>query len=282
MIKLFVSDIDGTLFPKPGGYTLDIGGIRDEDLAAFQALEAAGIRVAIASGRHHTFLAQFPKHPTLILPTVGFNGGYVYLDGEIIYQNPFTREEIRQMIRDFPEAASGFCGCTVQNTWVYNTLEDCRRFYFRGRGTRIGFERIFPVSLEEYLADETNEPLAHVFFSLEPPHTVEEYEELINEKYKDSNLRAVITSQRSVDFLRGKDNKATGIGILAARLGISMDEVAVVGDAHNDIAMFQAAGRSFCIQGAAPEVLAAADTAVPDVAWAARLVLEEQGEGAVG
>jgi Cof subfamily protein (haloacid dehalogenase superfamily) len=50
-------------------------------------------------------------------------------------------------------------------------------------------------------------------------------------------------------------NKGAGLARLAERLGITRDEVAVVGDFWNDISMFQWAGRSFAM-AQAPEPVA--------------------------
>ncbi len=283
MIKLFVSDIDGTLLPKPHLYDKKTGGVSGEDLDALSDLKRSGVRLGLATGRHHTFLSTFDRHPNLLLPTVGFNGGYAWMDGRVLYDNPFPKEEVRAMIRDFPEIIHGFMGCTVENTWVYYTLEDCRRFYFQGRAEgRCGFERMYPLSLEEYLEDATVPPLSHIFISISPPHTVEQYRDILNAHYAGTGLRAVITSPRSVDFLRDGDSKAAGIGILAERMGLSMEEVAVVGDSYNDIEMFRAAGRSFCMAGAPEEVRRHAHQTVRGVAQAARVILAENRQAAAG
>ena len=61
--------------------------------------------------------------------------------------------------------------------------------------------------------------------------------------------------------LRGL-NKAVGIGIAAAHLGIARQDIIGIGDGHNDLEMLSHAGTAVAVDGAPPEVLALADHVV--------------------
>lgn len=273
MIKLFASDIDGTLLRSQHQYQVD-GGISDEDMAAISSLEAAGIQMAIATGRHYGFLSAFDRHRGLLWPTVSFNGGHVRTPAETIYENPYTTEELRMILRDFPEIAEGFVGITVDDVRLYYSLEQCREMFFLFHEKGFPWkEKMFPISLSEYLETPGLPPLTHIFFSLRPPLDMWHYEKTINARYANMGLQVVATTPHAIDFLKGGDNKAEGLKKLADHLGIAMNEVAVVGDSYNDIEMFEAAGRSFCIQDSPEEVACHADEVVPSVAEAIRRIL---------
>lgn len=54
-------------------------------------------------------------------------------------------------------------------------------------------------------------------------------------------------------------DKASGLSLVAGRLGVRSDDVMVFGDAVNDLPMFEWAGHAVAVTGAHPDVKAAAD-----------------------
>jgi hydroxymethylpyrimidine pyrophosphatase-like HAD family hydrolase len=53
-------------------------------------------------------------------------------------------------------------------------------------------------------------------------------------------------------------SKATGVALLAERMGIGLDQVVVFGDAGNDLPMFEAVPNSVAVANATDEAAAAA------------------------
>lgn len=58
-------------------------------------------------------------------------------------------------------------------------------------------------------------------------------------------------------------DKADGLALVAEHLGLGIEDTVAIGDGPNDLGMLRAAGTGVAILGARPEVLAAADEAVP-------------------
>jgi Cof subfamily protein (haloacid dehalogenase superfamily) len=78
----------------------------------------------------------------------------------------------------------------------------------------------------------------------------------------ESEMRAALGTQATavrsqdyyLDITPPGQNKGTFVQAMARRLGISTDEVATIGDMHNDVAMFEASGMSFAMGNASAEV----------------------------
>lgn len=58
-------------------------------------------------------------------------------------------------------------------------------------------------------------------------------------------------------------NKGTALQIIMERTGISREEVLATGDNPNDLEMLQAAGSSYAVESAHPDVKAAVDGIIP-------------------
>lgn len=58
-------------------------------------------------------------------------------------------------------------------------------------------------------------------------------------------------------------DKADGLSLVAEHLGLGIPDTVAIGDGPNDLGMLRAAGTGVAILGSRPEVLAAADEAVP-------------------
>ena len=65
---------------------------------------------------------------------------------------------------------------------------------------------------------------------------------------------AVRSQDYYLDITPPGQNKGTFVQATARRLGISTDEVAAIGDMHNDVAMFEVSGMSFAMGNASAEV----------------------------
>ena len=61
-----------------------------------------------------------------------------------------------------------------------------------------------------------------------------------------------------IDILPRGWSKGRAVEVLAAHLGVSLDEVATFGDSENDISMFEAAGHAVAVSNASADAAAAA------------------------
>jgi hydroxymethylpyrimidine pyrophosphatase-like HAD family hydrolase len=66
-----------------------------------------------------------------------------------------------------------------------------------------------------------------------------------------------------LEFLHPNVNKGEGFKALCRELSVPLEQTAAFGDAYNDLEMLQAAGTSFVVENALPEVKAIADHVIP-------------------
>jgi Cof subfamily protein (haloacid dehalogenase superfamily) len=76
-------------------------------------------------------------------------------------------------------------------------------------------------------------------------------------------LNAATSVPTYLEFTSVESDKASALAFLSERLGIRQDESVAVGDGRNDESMIAWAGLGVAVQGAAPEVIAAADRTIP-------------------
>jgi Cof subfamily protein (haloacid dehalogenase superfamily) len=86
-------------------------------------------------------------------------------------------------------------------------------------------------------------------------------------------LATVLSGPEYLEITAQGVSKGEALKRLAAYLDIPIRDIAVIGDGHNDLSMFRAAGLAIAMGNAAPEVQAAADVVAPSirqdgVAWA--------------
>ena len=98
MIKLVVSDIDGTLL-EDGGHELN-----PELFDVILKLRAAGMQFAAASGRQWASIEAVFEPIKEKIFYLSDNGAYVGMCGRNLFLNPIDRDLIHEMIRDIRAA----------------------------------------------------------------------------------------------------------------------------------------------------------------------------------
>lgn len=250
MIKLVVSDIDGTLLPD-GGHELN-----PELFEVIEALHDRGVQFAAASGR------QWKSIDTLFEPIkerifyLSDNGAYVGCAARNLYTYTIERELAMNLVRDI--RAAGLTALISGPDLVYvDHVED--EFYdWLVNGYRFQVKRVEDITKVE---DE------FIKVSAYRKNDVESATKAIREKYSDQ-VKITISGEMWMDCMALGVNKGQAVSLLQESLGITPKETIAFGDQLNDVEMMQQAYYSFAIGNARPEVKAAArfqaDTNVRD------------------
>jgi HAD superfamily hydrolase (TIGR01484 family) len=250
MPELLAIDLDGTLVRRDGS-------VDPRDRDAVQGALAAGIRVALVTGR--LAAGTLPVAAMLDLP-----GLHACADGAVLVEHPSG--EVREQA----------------------VLPDAERALLRGLLREIGGPS-FLLTAVAVLYDQTGEsflpymsswspdlrPLDSVlddpiWDGVGPTNTV-----TVGPRAELDHAIAVIQAETSLSLLTfdasahpgtgvlvvrpPASNKGTGIARLAELHGCTVDDVVAVGDWLNDVPMFRVAGRSFAVPGC-PDALAAVAT----------------------
>ena len=234
MIKLFASDLDGTLFNY----------FHDTDRAILRRLRraiAAGRHVALATGR-------CVRRPTdlgfgdLPVESVGANGAHVVgRDGEVLRHVTIDPAVIEELLTAFPDVCVNCVG--REHTHVRGTREQRDAGFpgMRGLAGAITRHRLRRLArsgedlLDQSDADVLAQDICKMNFRVADPGERREVEAFVAE-----HANALVNASFDGDLFELTDarvNKGEAVAWLAAELGFSEGEVAVYGDGGNDLVM---------------------------------------------
>lgn len=242
MIRLLVSDVDGTLVQPDKS-------LAPGTVAAAHRLRDAGVALALISARPPRGMRWLSDALGLTTPLSGFNGGAVVTpDGAVLDSLPVPESVVRQALELF--AARGV------SAWLFTpgewlVLDPAGDYVDHERHTVRFNERVV-----ESFAPYTAQAGKLVGVSRDHAHLAAVELEL------QGLVGRAATVHRSqhyyLDVTHPDANKGAAVRRLAARLGVELADVAVIGDMVNDVPMFRVAGLAIAMGNAEANVQAEA------------------------
>lgn len=244
--KLAAIDLDGTLFDHDKT-------VSQENLAALRCLEAAGIEVVIATGRHrsriHGALAHLP-HTRWAITSQG--AAVLDLDADEVLDAIYLEDEETELLMSLGEEL-GF------SPLIYDADDVKAPRHDSGSDT---YARIVG-GVPSLLGDSgTASVRAHKIVWIGDEAAVASLPD--HPRVRELSLYHVQSLPGMYEFLPSNVSKGKGLAALATRLGIEAGEVVAFGDADNDLEMFDWAGASFAMAHGTPAALEAAETVAPE------------------
>ena len=236
MIKLFASDLDGTLFNIL--HETD-GGI----LRRLRRTIEAGRHVALASGRCVRRTAEL-GFGDLPIESVGANGAHVVgRGGEVLRHVTIDPAVIEELLTGFPAVCFNCVG--RDHTYVRGTREQHASGYLMPRGLAgviLRYRMSHAVRTDEERfdcgnADVLAQDICKLNFRVPDPGMRREMEAFVAER-SDVLVNAPFDGD-PFELTDARVNKGEAVAWLAGELGLSEDEVAVYGDGGNDLAMLE-------------------------------------------
>ena len=243
-VKLFVSDLDGTMLP-------DGNVVSAENIGAVRRATEAGVVVTIATGR--MFEAALPVAQALgvDVPIISYNGGLIKSPSGRVYEEHTVDPALAHDIIAFCQARGWYIQSYSGGVLRYAAACDESRFYENSQkitGEAVGWDGMFA-------------------------HTAGNCKLLLVTAGCDVTLtrsEAVLAAFGDrVDVTRSADclieivpkgiSKASALRSLANKLGVAIEETMAIGDAYNDLPMLKAAGKSVAMGNAFPAVKEEAD-----------------------
>ncbi|MDX1544945.1 MAG: HAD family hydrolase [Christiangramia sp.] len=240
MIKLIVTDVDGTLLNDNHELHPDFWKVEEQ-------LTQKGILFSIASGRQFYNLES--KFERIKDRTMFFaeNGTYVSHKGKELYVNPIEKTaaiEFIEMGRKLEHTNLVLCG--KESAYIET---DDREFF-----TEISkfYERLQVVEDLTKVEDTYLKVTLCNFNGVEDntfPHFVD-----YTDRYK-----VAIAAKVFIDITALDANKGNAIKGIQKELGISPEETLVFGDYLNDLEMMKVAKHSYAMKNAHPEIIQASN-----------------------
>lgn len=241
-IRMVLSDMDGTLLRRDHSLAPAV-------VAAVRALGDAGVAFTLASSRPPRAMLEQARTLGVTAPLAGFNGGsLVYPDGRVLETYAIDPGAVR--------AALAFFDSYPVDVWLFSgddwLLKNYGAAHLETERHALGYDGIEVDDFTPWLdrvqkivaTTDDHDLLAQLEAQLQP---------LLKGKAHATRSQAYY-----LDITALEADKGNALARLAQHLGVALEQTAVLGDGHNDVAMFKRAGLAIAMGQASSEVQQAA------------------------
>jgi Cof subfamily protein (haloacid dehalogenase superfamily) len=237
-IAALISDVDGTVMTHAKTLT-------PRTCQAAAELKARGIPFAVISARPPRGMRMMVEPLGLTFPLAGFNGGQ------------FTRPDLTP-IEDYaiaPETAHRayeLLATKGVDVWVFDGSDWKIR---NPDGAHVAHEKgtiqYDPIVVKDF---EQSLLAAHKIVGVSDDHALLARVEAEMQAALGNAANVARSQTYYLDITHPQANKGAGVRRLAALMGVPMENIAVIGDGHNDVAMFEQTKFSIAMGNAADDV----------------------------
>lgn len=238
MIKLIVTDVDGTLIPD------GMSKITPVYYETIRELKKMGILFGVASGRQYKSIQRLFQPVKDEIIYIAENGGFVLYQGEELLYRPLTKEDSEEVVKDTRKIPGGMCLYDTKYTSYYEK----------------GGEEVYHLMKDEYQYDCK---LVDDLLALEEPcvkysvYLAEKIEEVTEKEFNpkwSKTHQVACGGTRFMDLTRMDVNKGIALKTVQQKLNICPEETIAFGDNSNDIDMLKQAKYSFAVGNAREEI----------------------------
>ncbi|MFI9272124.1 Cof-type HAD-IIB family hydrolase [Kitasatospora sp. NPDC052896] len=241
-IRLLLADVDGTLVTGDKVLT-------DRAVQAVHKLHGAGILFAVTSGRPPRGMSMLVDPLALTTELAAFNGG-------LIVEPDMTVVEQRVLPAEVVPPAVALMESFGLSVWIYRGAD----WYVRDvTGPHVDREswtvRFTPTLVPGF--DGLEQDVAKIV-GVSGDHQVVEAAAVAARARFGDRVSAARSQPYYLDVTHPQANKGGVVKYWSAKLRISSDQIATIGDMPNDVLMFAHSGLSIAMGNASPEVQRAA------------------------
>lgn len=241
MIKLVVTDIDGTIYTPEKG-------ISPEVKSCIQDLTKNGVNVAIATGRTYGSAKHVADKLGIKCPLIAYQGGFVCsYEGEVLnakYLNPDIAKEIIQDCRK----RNIHLNVYVNDVLYVENDDEYIKDYIGDKG----IDYFLTERFEDLDFTKLNKLLAIAYDT----EFIDNFIEELKEKYP--QIYVVKSYKYFCEIANKEATKGNAITFLSEKFGITTDEIMAIGDQNNDIEMVTTAGCGVAMGNGTEEIKKAA------------------------
>ncbi len=241
-VRLVISDVDGTLVRHDKSLT-------EATVAAFARLRAAGIPATLISARPPAGLDWLADRLDIDLAMGAFNGGTLFTrEGVVGTPHRLPAETVRAILK--------MGAVTGVDIWVFAD----GHWYARDEdNAHVPREKLSSGLMPTLVSDFATVSAADkIAFVCDDADTLHQLETKAHAAFG-ATIMVAMSQAYFLDFTAPEANKGDGVAALAARIGVPLSQVAVIGDMANDLPMFARAGFSIAMGQSSDAVKAAAD-----------------------
>lgn len=248
-IKLFVTDLDGTLLDKSHE-------VSAENKKAVQEAVRQGVTVTVATGRMYVSALPYAKQLGVDVPIITYNGALIKsVEGEVLYASYLPQQTVHDVL--------DYC---FERDWHIHTYQDDHLYFKEYTAKARGYEGLAGLKGEVVGASGLYERSESVPKMLVITSGAEESDRVVAELDKSfaGRMFAVKSNPEYVEIINPGVNKATALERLLQQLNLKKEEVMAIGDSNNDLPMLKVAGYSVAMGNANDAVKAVCDYVTDD------------------
>ena len=243
-IALLLADVDGTVVTKDKVLT-------DRAKKAVAALEQAGVKFAITSGRPPRGMAMLIEPLHITTPIAGFNGGaMVNPDLSVVEEKTLSPDVARKAVKMIKDQRL--------DAWLYTAKDWLVTDKAAPHVEREAWTVKFEPKVVDAFADSDLDQAVKIVGVSDDLKLVEKAEKAVQDALGDS-VSAARSQPYYLDVTHPQANKGDVVETLSKTLGIPKDQIATIGDMPNDVKMFKKSGFSIAMGNASDEVKREAD-----------------------
>ena len=249
MIRLLCADVDGTLVGANGA-------VHPETWVAAQRARAAGIRLALCSGRPGFGLAR--EYAERIEP----GGWHIFQNGTSVVHLATNRTHSAYIA---PDVIARLKRRALETGRVLELYSDLEYAVAEDSPRTRAHAELLGVPFTTRALDDFGAPVVRAQWLVGRESAAEILAEPHPGIDVSPSTSPVMPDTLFVGLLPEGVDKATGVRAVAAEYGIALDDVMFVGDSWNDLPALRVVGYPVAVANAEPEVLAIARHVVGDV-----------------
>ncbi len=235
MIRAIFLDIDGTLV------SFKTHQVPDSTVEALVKAKDAGVEIFICTGRPRSLINNISRLEELDIFSgyITMNGAYCTIGDEVLFSAQMDPQEVEEIL-NFSEELGVTCAVIEERSHsVCNLTDDFVDIFYNS------------LKVDEMPEIPYSEAHSRAIFQLSPFIT-EEQEQQIHHKLPNCEFNR--WHPMFVDMCSKGNNKGSGIDRVIRTLGISVEEIVVIGDGGNDIPMLDYAVNSVAMGNASDRV----------------------------
>lgn len=268
MFQVLATDLDGTLFYPKKRLTL----IARKNLALLKKMHDRGGRVVLVTSRSEVFLKRVDEKLGFPVDVIATDGTFVRIDGEVVRDEVFDPEPFRNFVADIrKEYDPGLLLVTTRDHPIVMTKTRVSKFtnfvyfvYELSQGAyRDKYIRSDQFFYSEIQRGKVSKLMVLIGLSKKKQKEAEKICEDLKVKYPAYEF---VWLNQFIEITPKGCSKASALAFYLDYLGISHDNVVVVGDSGNDVPMFEAFyENSYCMKHSPASVRAKAKHVTPHV-----------------
>ena len=243
-VRLFVTDLDGTLVPS--GHE-----VSTENVRVVREAVQRGVVVTIATGRMYRATLPLAKKLGVDVPLITYNGALIKsVQGEVLYSSFLAPELIHEVI-DFCRERGWHVQLFSEDMLYFAAENKYTDFYIANQ--QVPWNAVGWDGMKKQTRDVTK--LLVISDGIEETNArIAQLREHFGDR-----ISAVRSNPCLAEITNLGVSKAAALERLAEKLGIPMEETMAIGDSDNDVPMLKAAGKSVAMGNALPHIKEMAD-----------------------